>query len=509
MRPSIDYNENTNNSLRLQQTLASIEAFSTSRQNALHSTRYQKFKDVAGNLFKKAASSLAASYSGIPQVSPILNNILNKNETISTVQYSTSPFNQLNNIPGLAFNDFRSRKSKIALGTSADIRLDGTAASIAATTLLVTTNPIAQLKSFKGAIYAAASAAPGGVYNVFNINSFGKFGYGWGSHGDPNGLRFDFTLRSHISTGWDALEEKWRTGYDPLKKLIPFRGDKVNAIDARPRQLVDAYRWSSPILDNTKSAVGRFLGNLGETNDFIKFYFTGPKLAPFTKNFTDGKYQDDIIVFRATIDSVNDTFSPQWSPISMLGRADQNYHYTSFSRELNLDFSIYATDRDELKPIYRKLNALAGYTTPDYSAQNSIGLIGPWMRITIGDLFYQVPAVISSLSYTLGDSESPWEINIEDDPENMQVPHRISVSISFSIITDWLPEKGGQFYSLSKRFDEFGSKKGNDNWLSDSTTAKKRPPERDDDKNKQKQENNNVSKNKNTKWFKKSTKDVG
>jgi hypothetical protein len=120
-----------------------------------------------------------------------------------------------------------------------------------------------------------------------------------------------------------------------------------------------------------------------------------------------------------------------------------------------------------MKPIYRKLNALAGYTAPDYSG-NTIGLTGPWMRITIGDLFNQVPVIISSLSYTFGDSETPWEINIENDATMMQVPFKIQVSLSFSVISDFLPQKGGQFYSLAKHYDTFGPIQGSDNWLSDN-----------------------------------------
>jgi hypothetical protein len=150
-----------------------------------------------------------------------------------------------------------------------------------------------------------------------------------------------------------------------------------------------------------------------------------------------------------------------------MGRADPNYHYAGYSRDMSLDFTVYATDRDELKPIYRKLNALAGYTAPDYSG-TTIGFKGPWMRITVGDLYNQMPVIISSLSYTLGDTDTPWEINIEDDPSMMQVPLMVKVSITFNVIGDWLPQKGGQFYSLSKRFDEFGSLPGNDNWLSDT-----------------------------------------
>jgi hypothetical protein len=137
------------------------------------------------------------------------------------------------------------------------------------------------------------------------------------------------------------------------------------------------------------------------------------------------------------------------------------------TRDLTLDFDIYATDRDELKPIYRKLNALAGYTAPTYVA-DSITMQAPWMRITIGDLFVQTPVVLTSLGYTY-DVEAPWEINIEQDTEMMQVPRKLSVSCGFNVISDYLPQKGGRFWTLAKRFEKDATPKaGDDNWLSDS-----------------------------------------
>jgi hypothetical protein len=154
----------------------------------------------------------------------------------------------------------------------------------------------------------------------------------------------------------------------------------------------------------------------------------------------------------------------------MIGRADPNYAYTGYTRDITLGFTVYATSRDEMKPIWRKLNALAGYTAPEYSSQ-TIGLKGPWMRITIGDLFYQQPAIITSLTYTLVDADTTWEINIEQDPTMMQLPHKVTVQIGFNLLTDSLPEKGGRFYSLAQKYTTDGiPKQGGHNWLSDFGT---------------------------------------
>jgi len=174
-------------------------------------------------------------------------------------------------------------------------------------------------------------------------------------------------------------------------------------------------------------------------------------------------------VFRAIITSLSDSFSATWSQFKLIGRGDDNYQYGGYSRDLNVDFIVYATDRDEVKPIWRKLNAIAGYTAPEYTNDN-IALVAPWMRITIGDLFNQQPVILKTVGFTLMDGDTTYETNIEKDPQMMQVPHKIQVNLSLTPITDWLPQKGGKFYSLAKRHDgESGLPlPGNDNWLSDT-----------------------------------------
>ena len=52
--------------------------------------------------------------------------------------------------------------------------------------------------------------------------------------------------------------------------------------------------------------------------------------------------------------------------------------------------------------------------------------------------------------------------------ENMEVPKQIQVSLGGTLITDYLPQKGGRFYTLAKRYgSDAAPKQGSDNWLSD------------------------------------------
>ena len=380
--------------------------------------------------------------------------------------YSIMPFTRLEQIanwPG-KYKDFRSFKGYTFNVNT--VRLDGASAA---------TRGIANLDakgSIIGAAYGAASVLPGGAYQVFNIESI----YGWGNHGEPNALHRDFTARSHVATRWKAeigtdangkpSKGKWLPTKNPLEMLAEFRGDKINVIDYSQRILSQAYRWKAPLFPGAEKW-NKFVSATDLTKDFIKFYFTGPKLQ-------NGMPEeiDDIIVFRATIDSFTDTHSPSWTAVNMIGRADPNYTYTGYSREVNISFTVLATSRDEMKPIYRKLNALASYTAPEYGI-GTIAMKSPWLRMTIGDLLVQQPVLINSLAYTFKDVDTTWEINIEDDPTMMQAPHKITVSLGLNVITDYLPEKNGKMYTLAKQFNKNAiPKEGGDNWLSDfGTTA--------------------------------------
>ena len=366
--------------------------------------------------------------------------------------YATVPFLNLGKLKALGgmTQDFRSRKGFGSVSDFVGKRLDGSAAAVS----------IKGKGRARAAAYAAASIAPGGAYTLFNRETL----YGEGNPGSPMALRNDFTAKSTVTTKWDETDKKWKPTKNPLQKALEFRGDKVNVIDFRKGTFADTYRWKPNInLGKVGDVLGAVINDPGVTQDYIKFFFTGPNIK-----FGDTDSVDDIMTFRASITSLTDTFNPQWNPVQMIGRADPNYHYSGYSRDMNLDFTIYATDRDELKPIWRKLNALASYTAPEYT-KDSIAMKGPWMRVTIGDLFKQTPVFISSLFYTLVDNETTWDINIEHDPTRMQVPNKVQVSMGLTVITDYLPEKGGRMYSLNNgnALDELGD----NNWLSDSVNS--------------------------------------
>ena len=390
-----------------------------------------------------------------------LSNALRGGAGNTVTPYNALPFQQLRGIPGVKYSDFRSR-----LGYTQDPEASMFENASAALASLKAPGVSAAIRgSFIGAAYAAASASPIGAYSVFNRVAT----YGYGEHDDPNAIKLDFTARTNIATRW---KRKGKNGgqfvvtLNPLELAIPFRGDRVNAVDYKQRNRFSIYTWKPQAesifgLDLTK--INNFSSRIGlnKTQDFIKFYFTGPKLSPGSnKNVVD-----DVIAFRAIITSMDDSFSADWNSVQMVGRADPNYHYGSYSRGGSLSFDVYATDRDELKPIYRKLNALASYTAPIYDG-STIAMVGPWMRLTVGDIHNQQPIVLTSVTFNYS-FDDPWEINIEQDRYNMQVPFKVSVTCNFNIVGNDIPQNNGRILSLAKEYKDGKAKQGNTNWLSD------------------------------------------
>lgn len=218
-----------------------------------------------------------------------------------------------------------------------------------------------------------------------------------------------------------------------------YHGDKVNALDIGDVENIDSVYPNG-------------------MKDLIKFYFQDGST-------TDNNLKN-VMVFRATITGFTDTFSPSWDRIDIMGRPDGAYIYTSFDRSISFSFMVAAMTRSEMIPIWRKLNYLATYTMPEFATSKPSG---PFMRITLGDLFQQTPGFIESLTYTVPD-ESPWDIG-EQDTDNpgveKQLPMAVEVSMTFKIVADYRPRLKGRAYSLSKN----GSANNEPaNWLSDALT---------------------------------------
>ena len=161
--------------------------------------------------------------------------------------------------------------------------------------------------------------------------------------------------------------------------------DKVNAYPL--------YRSSDVTQDKTK-------------NDFVKFRIgVISNENPTNKTF---------IHFRAIIDSMSDNYTSDWESQKFMGRGENFYKYQGFDRKISLSWTVAAQSKQELMPMYQKLNYLASATAPSYSEAGYMG--GNLISLTIGGWCYEQVGIMSGLTLDVP-TESPWEIAIPDGPD--------------------------------------------------------------------------------------------
>jgi hypothetical protein len=172
-------------------------------------------------------------------------------------------------------------------------------------------------------------------------------------------------------------------------------------------------------------------------NDLVKF-----RIAAIDNNNPQFK---TFMHFRAFIDSFNDSYNASWGDVRYLGRGEKFYNYNGFDRTITLSFTVAAQSKQELIPMYKKLNYLASNLAPDYSPFGYMR--GPLVQLTVGGYLYEQVGFITSLAYDIP-NDSPWEIGINDagdnDPSVKELPHRINISsFSFTPIHNFVPQKQG------------------------------------------------------------------
>jgi hypothetical protein len=155
-------------------------------------------------------------------------------------------------------------------------------------------------------------------------------------------------------------------------------------------------------------------------------------LIPFKFSIIAPNVPVSNLLFRAYLNNLREDYSGAWNSTQYIGRAESVYNYTGFSRNLSFSFMVAASSEQELRPLYRKLNQLAGSTSPSYSDTFMRGIL---TRITIGDYLNNIPGFISRIG--LGwENNYPWEVA----DGVLKVPHVLEVDVSFTPIHNFVPE---------------------------------------------------------------------
>ena len=190
--------------------------------------------------------------------------------------------------------------------------------------------------------------------------------------------------------------------------------------DYSTSKTIDRIYYSSGAAKRTSNAINSI-------NDIIPFRITIVDPRSPSTSFEN-------LSFRAYIDSFSDTYDNNWNSQTYIGRAEKQYKYNSFERNISLGFTIVADSEKNLSTMYAQLNRLAASLAPTYTSQGY--MTGNLHRLTLGNYVYEQWGIMNGgFTYEIMD-DSPWVID-----EGKQLPFYIKVSgVKFTVIHNFRPE---------------------------------------------------------------------
>jgi len=169
-----------------------------------------------------------------------------------------------------------------------------------------------------------------------------------------------------------------------------------------------------------------------------------PKIITDNPDFIKFRFRDIVnkkfLVFRAILDGISDTVTPEYNPLEYIGRPDKLYTYKGVERDISFNFKVYPKTKQELPVLMEKMNYLIGMCYPSYT--DGERMVAPYMELTLGDMFVDAPGVLTSLAITVEDATT-WEIE-----EGLQYPHFLSAQCTFKYIGKYTPVALGKFYDI-------------------------------------------------------------
>ena len=198
-------------------------------------------------------------------------------------------------------------------------------------------------------------------------------------------------------------------------------------------------------------------------NDLVKF-----RIAAINPH---AGFKKTYIHFRAFLDSFSDSYSSEWNSFKYMGRSENFYKYQGFNRDVSLSWKIAAQSRQELIPMYKKLNYLQSIMTGDYSESGFME--GNLVDLTVGGYFWEQTGFFTSLQITFPE-KSPYEIGIPDNVEQAQfntnqtietskevreLPLYLEVSANFIPIQNFVPRKQQNLFSDKGELLNYGKER--------------------------------------------------
>lgn len=205
-------------------------------------------------------------------------------------------------------------------------------------------------------------------------------------------------------------------------------------------------RLSVSILDDKVSYNMRNIAtNSGSKDQILGEEFEVSKKDKLPRDFIDFRIKDvingRIIQFPAYLNDITDNSSAEYNPTRYIGKADQVYVYSGYTRNISFGFRVAALSRGDIPMMWNKIDHLKQLALPTYSDKvypsndsSEMRPVSPIVELTIGDLYRNQTGFFSGINLTMPQT-SNWEIQ-----EGYQLTHLCDISLEFTFIGKSLPQ---------------------------------------------------------------------
>jgi len=113
------------------------------------------------------------------------------------------------------------------------------------------------------------------------------------------------------------------------------------------------------------------------------------------------------ITIKPYLTAFSDSWTPTYTDVKYVGRQDIQKVFSSVTRTISIGFKMAATSKSNLKTMYEKIqNLIRASSVGKYSGNPYI--IGPALKVTVGDYVVNAPCIATSLKVDTNPSEYSW-----------------------------------------------------------------------------------------------------
>ena len=149
---------------------------------------------------------------------------------------------------------------------------------------------------------------------------------------------------------------------------------------------------------------------------------------------------DTKLLFRGFLQNLSDTVNGNWQGVNYVGRMEQFFTYTGFTRTLSFQLVVPIFSQEEQPIVYNKLNSLMSFTAPTYNEGSNLPQ-GNIVSLIIGN-YIRTHGFIGNISSTV-DNNVPWSISSEGEYETTGtrlLPQVLTLNIQFTPIHEKAPQ---------------------------------------------------------------------